>query len=259
MKLIRVIPSLLIKDNILVKGKQFKEHKYVGDVFNAVKIFSEKRAHEIQLLDISARKKNTIIDINLIQKIRSEIFVPLSVGGGINNIEQISSLINEGVEKVVLNSCNYENTKLIEEAANKFGSQSVVVSIDVKKNAEGEYLIYSNNALNKINIDFKSFVKNCESMGAGEILLTSVAYEGQQKGIDTQLYLEVENLTNIPIVASGGVGSIEDITNLFDTTNLNAITCGAHFVFYGKRNAVLINYPSHDEIETLMQKYEKNN
>ena len=257
MKLIRIIPSLLIKDNILVKGKQFKEHKYVGDVFNAVKIFSEKRAHEIQLLDITARTKNRIIDIDLIKKIRSEIFVPLSVGGGINNIDDISLLINEGVEKVVLNSCNYENEKLIEGAANKFGSQSIVVSIDVKKSEEGEYLIYSNNASKIIDIDFKSFVKNCESMGAGEILLTSIAHEGEQKGIDTKLYLEVENLTNIPIIASGGVGSVEDIINFFDSTNLNAITCGAHFVFYGKRNAVLINYPTQDEIETLMQKYEK--
>ena len=102
-KLIRIIPSLLINDDYLVKGKNFNNHKYIGDIFNAVKIFSDKKVHEIQLLDISARKKKKCIDINLIKKIRSEIFVPLAVGGGIENLDQISELINEGVEKIILN------------------------------------------------------------------------------------------------------------------------------------------------------------
>ena len=132
-KLIRIIPNLLIKDDYLVKGKQFKDHKYVGDIFNAVKIFSEKKVHEIQILDISARKSLKCIDFNLIKKIRTEIFVPLAVGGGIKDIDQVSAIINEGVEKVIINSENFSNKNLVEKIAKKFGSQSAVVSIDVKK------------------------------------------------------------------------------------------------------------------------------
>ena len=256
MKLIRIIPSLLIENNSLVKGKNFKDHKYVGDIFNAVKIFSEKGAHEIQLLDISARKNNKIIDLDLIKKIRGEIFVPLSVGGGINNINDISSLINEGVEKVVLNSCIYENIKLIEEAANKYGSQSIIISIDVKKNKNGNYSVYSNNATKKTDVLLESFVKKIESVGAGEILLTSIDAEGLQEGVDIDLYTKIENLIDIPIIASGGIGNLNHMINFFDITNCSSVACGSLFVFYGKRNAVLVNYPTQKEIEFLMEKYE---
>ena len=152
-KLIRIIPSLLINDDYLVKGKNFNNHKYIGDIFNAVKIFSDKKVHEIQLLDISSRKKKKCIDINLFKKIRSEIFVPLAVGGGIENLDQISELINEGVEKIILNSAIFNNVNLIAETSNKFGSQSVVVSLDVKK-INNEYVVFSNNGTKAENINF---------------------------------------------------------------------------------------------------------
>ena len=117
MKLIRIIPILLIKDNLLVKGEEFKNHNYVGDVYNAVKIFSEKKYHEIILLDISARKKNCIFDINLIKKIKNEIFIPLTIGGGIETVEQASSVIDQGVEKISLNSIINKNPQIIEKIA----------------------------------------------------------------------------------------------------------------------------------------------
>lgn len=254
-KLIRIIPNLLVKDDYLVKGKQFKDHKYVGDIFNAVKIFSEKKVHEIQILDISARKKNKCIDLNLIKKIRTEIFVPLAVGGGIKNIDEVSTIINEGVEKVIINSENFSNNNLIEKISQKFGSQSVVVSIDVKK-IDTEYKIMSNNGEKIENYDLVDFIKDVQNKGAGEIILTSVENEGLKNGLNLELYKLVEDHVNVPLIANGGVGSIEDITNFFDNSSFAAVACGTLFVFFGSRNAVLINYPEKKSIEEIMLKYE---
>ena len=254
-KLIRIIPSLLINDNYLVKGRQFKDHKYVGDIFNAVKIFSEKKVHEIQILDISARKKNKCIDVNLIKKIRSEIFVPLAVGGGIKSIDQASIIINEGVEKVIINTENFNNRNLIEQIAKKFGSQSAVVSIDVKR-INNEFKITSNNSETIENYNLVDFINDIQDMGAGEIILTSVDHEGLKKGLNLDLYRYVEDNVKIPLIANGGVSSTKDIIDFFDNTSFTAVACGALFVFFGERNAVLINYPDQRSIEMIMSKYE---
>ena len=254
-KLIRIIPSLLINDNYLVKGRQFKDHKYVGDIFNAVKIFSEKKVHEIQILDISARKKNKCIDVNLIKKIRSEIFVPLAVGGGIKSIDQASIIINEGVEKVIINTENFNNRNLIEQIAKKFGSQSAVVSIDVKR-INNEFKITSNNSETIENYNLVDFINDIQDMGAGEIILTSVDHEGLKKGLNLDLYRYVEDNVKIPLIANGGVSSTKDIIDFFDNTSFSAVACGALFVFFGERNAVLINYPDQRSIEMIMSKYE---
>ena len=254
-KLIRIIPSLLIKDGYLVKGTKFENHKYVGDVYNAVKIFSEKKVHEIQLLDISARNKSKCIDIELIQKIRKEIFVPLSVGGGIENLDQVSKIINEGVEKVIINSINFEGKNLIEEIANKFGSQSVIVSVDVKK-VDNIYRVFSNNGKIKKDIDLFEYLKQIQNSGAGEIILTSIDREGTKSGLDFDLYSIVEKYVDIPLIAHGGINSIENIINFFDNFSFSAVSCGKIFVFYGSRDAVLINYPDEVSIEKIMSKYE---
>ncbi len=254
-KLIRIIPNLLVKDDYLVKGKQFKNHKYVGDIFNAVKIFSEKKVHEIQILDISARKKKRCIDINLIKKIRSEIFVPLAVGGGIKTIDEVSAIINEGVEKVIINSENFSNKNLIQKIAKKFGSQSVVVSIDVKK-IFNEYKIMSNNGEKIENYNLIDFINEIQNRGAGEIILTSIENEGLKNGLDLDLYNFVEDYVKIPLIANGGASSLNDITNFFDNSSFSAVACGSLFVFFGNRNAVLINYPNKKSIETIMSKYE---
>jgi len=254
-KLIRIIPSLLIKDDYLVKGKKFKDHKYVGDIFNAVKIFSEKKVHEIQILDISARNKGKCIDINLIKKIRTEIFVPLAVGGGIKSIDQASSIINEGVEKVIINSQNFLNSNLIQEIAKKFGSQSTVVSIDVKK-IENKFKIISNNGERIENYELLDFIKNIQDEGAGEIILTSIDNEGLKNGLNFDLYKFVENHVKVPLIANGGTSSLENITNFFDNFSFGAVACGTLFVFFGNRDAVLINYPDQRTIEKIMSKYE---
>ncbi len=254
-KLIRIIPSLLIKDGYLVKGTKFENHVYVGDIYNAVKIFSEKKVHEIQILDISARDKSKCIDIELIKKIRKEIFVPLSVGGGFNSLDQVSKIINEGVEKVIINSINFENKNLIKDIANKFGSQSVIVSIDVKK-INNNYKIFSNNGKIQRDNNLIEYLKYIQESGAGEIILTSIDREGTKLGLDLDLYKAVEKYINIPLIANGGASNIDNIINFFDKHSFSAVSCGKIFVFYGNRDAVLINYPDEVSIEKIMNKYE---
>jgi len=255
MKLIRIIPSLLIKSGFLVKGEQFKNHNYIGDIYNAVKIFSEKGAHEIILLDIESRFYKKFIDLNLIKKIKNEIFVPLTVGGGIDNIEQVSALIYEGVEKVCLNSALKDNRKILSKISNKFGSQSVVVCVDVKKDEEN-YSVWFDNGKTKSNYSLKEYLKNLEDEGAGEIILTSIDKEGLRNGFDINLYKQFDNLLNIPIIAQGGAGQINDFIKIFDETDICAVISGASFVYYGSRKAVLINYPSKEKLEELMRSYE---
>ncbi len=255
MKLIRIMPSLLIKSGFLIKGEQFQNHKYVGDIYNAVKIFSAKGAHEIILLDIESRFFNKFIDLNLIKKIKNEIFVPLTVGGGIDNIDQVSALINEGVEKVCLNSVLKDDVKILSKISNKFGSQSVVASVDVKKDESG-YSVWFNNGKTKSNYSIKEYLKILENEGAGEVILTAIDNEGLRNGFDINLYKQFDNLLNIPIIAQGGAGQISDFIKLFDETDICAAISGASFVYYGSRKAILINYPSKEKLEELMRSYE---
>ena len=255
MKLIRIIPSLLVKNNFLVKGENFSNHQYVGDVYNAVKIFSDKGAHEIILLDIEATNKNKSFNIDLIKKIKNEIFIPLTVGGGIRDVDQVTKVINEGVEKVCLNSVLNAGYSILSKIANKFGSQSLVVSLDVKKTND-EYSIFFNNGTVKSKYVLKEYLKVLQNEGVGEILLTSIDNEGLRKGFDLNLYKEVDNQVSIPIIANGGAQGEQSFQKIFDETNISSASGGSCFVYYGERKAVLINYPSNKVINNLMERYE---
>lgn len=255
MKLIRIIPILLTNKNFLLKGENFVNHKYIGDVYNAVKIFSEKNAHELILLDIFAYKENRTIDLNLIKKIKKEIFMPLTVGGGFRKAEEVDAFINEGVEKICLNSILKNEIGVIEKIANKFGSQSVVASVDVRK-IDNEYRIFYENGTKQSEKNLNSYLKDLENMGVGEIILTSIDNEGTREDYDLKLYQMVDKNINIPIIANGGAKNIESYENLFKNTNLSSCAAGANFVFFGERKAVLINYPTSEQIENLFLKYE---
>lgn len=256
MKLIRIIPSLLVKDNFLVKGENFENHNYIGDVYNAVKIFSEKKAHELIILDISSRKKKSTFDIDLIKKIKKEIFIPLTIGGGINELDQVSKIINEGVEKICLNSNLEENLNLVSLIANKFGSQSVIASIDVKK-IKNDYFIFYENGKKQSEKNLKKYVKDLQNAGCGEIILTSIDKEGTRTGFDIDLYKLIQNEVPLPIIAHGGASGTSSFDELFEKTNISSASAGSAFVYFGKRKAVLINYPEKKEIDLIMGKYEK--
>jgi cyclase len=248
MKRIRVIPALLIQKKGLVKSIQFKDHKYVGDPINAVKIFNEKEVDEIVVLDISATSEKRPPDINQIQEIASEAFMPLGYGGGITTLEEIKTLISAGVEKVILNTAAFYHSELITEAAKYVGSQSIVVSIDVKKNFFGKYKLHINNGTKNTGIDPVEYAKKMENAGAGELLLNSIEKDGTFGGYDISLIELISSAVNIPVVAIGGAASVNDFA-LAVQHGASAVSAGSMFVFQRPHRAVLISYPSQKELK----------
>lgn len=245
---IRVIPSLLIQRGGLVKSVRFKDHKYVGDPINAVKIFNDKEVDEIALLDISATAEKRPPDIARIREIASEAFMPLGYGGGITTLEEIKALITAGVEKVILNSSAFANPGLITEGAKYVGSQSIVVSMDVKKNMWGKYKVYVRNGSKNTDLDPVAYARQVENAGAGEIVLNSIDRDGTFEGYDTELIGLVCSQVHIPVVALGGASSVEDFTRAVDR-GASAVSAGSLFVFQRPHKAVLISYPSQADLK----------
>jgi cyclase len=254
-KRIRVIPVLLIKNQGLVKSVQFKNHKYVVDPINAVKIFNEKEVDELAILDISASAEHRPPDISKIAEIAGEAFMPLSYGGGISTVEEVKQLLFSGIEKVVLNKSAHLKPELITEIANSFGSQSVMASIDVKKNFLGRYKVYTDNGSNNTGLDPVEFAKQCETKGAGEILLNSIARDGTYKGYDLELLKAISTAVNIPVVACGGAGTIEDFRMAILEGKASAVSAGSMFVFQRPHNAVLISYPKQIDLKQKLYQY----
>jgi imidazole glycerol-phosphate synthase subunit HisF len=248
LKRIRIIPVLLIKGDGLVKSVQFKNHKYVGDPINAVKIFNDKEVDELAILDITATARGKGPDIKKIAEIASEAFMPLSYGGGITSLDQVKEVMRNGIEKVVLNKSAHERPGLITEISNAFGAQAMVVSIDVKKNLWGKYKVFIDNGTKNTGLDPVDFAKQCEERGAGEILLNSIERDGTYKGYDINLLQMVAGAVNIPIVACGGAGSLEDFKAAVKEGKASAVSAGSMFVFQRPHNAVLISYPTQKQL-----------
>lgn len=248
MKRIRIIPVLLMKNGGLVKSKQFRDHRYVGDPINAVKIFNDKEADELTILDISATASASGPDINRIAEIASEAFMPLSYGGGITALEQVRQLFYYGVEKIVLNKALHTHPDLVKSIAGNFGVQSVVASIDVKKNIWGKYKVFTDNGSKNTGLDPVDFARQSELKGAGEILLNSIERDGTYKGYDTELLYQVSTAVNIPVIACGGASSLKDLKAAIEKGKASAVSAGSMFVFQRPHNAVLITYPSAAEL-----------
>ncbi|NOS55725.1 MAG: imidazole glycerol phosphate synthase subunit HisF [Cyclobacteriaceae bacterium] len=248
MKRVRVIPALLIQNGGLVKSLKFKDHKYVGDPINAVKIFNEKEVDEIVVLDISATAQKRPPDISAIREIASEAFMPLGYGGGITKLDEIKELIASGVEKVILNTISFEYPQLVKEAANYVGSQSIVVSIDSKKNLWGKHSVYVRNGSKNTRIDPVEYAQQMEKAGAGELLLNAIDRDGTFLGYDADLINLVSSAVNIPVVAIGGAASVADFA-LAVKAGASAVSAGSLFVFQRPHRAVLISYPDQKELK----------
>lgn len=250
----RVIPVLLLKNGGLVKGTNFKNHKYVGDPINAVKIFNEKEADELVFLDISATANNKEPNFSLIKDIASEAFMPFAYGGGVKRIEHFEKLFNLGVEKVVINSEAFLNPSLIKDASSIAGSQSVVVSIDVKTGWFGGHEVYIKNGTISTKTSPVDFAKKAQDFGAGELIVCSIDKEGTGNGYDLNLLKKVAESVEIPVVASGGAGKTSDFCDALKIGKASAVAAGNLFVFWGKHKAVLITYPEISEIENQLKK-----
>ena len=253
MSRIRVIPVLLLADGGMVKTHQFAKPRYLGDPINAVKIYNEKMVDELIILDIEATRRGRI-DFDWIEDIVSEGFMPIAYGGGIRTTEQCKELFGRGIEKVVINTAACELPVLIAEAAERFGSQSVVVSIDARRNLWGKPRAYVHGGRKDTGLSPVEFSKKACALGAGEIMLTSIAREGTFEGYDIELLRAVTGSVGIPVVANGGAGSIADFTRAVVDGGCSAVAAGSMFVFAGKGEGVLITYPSEHELEEQLWK-----
>lgn len=239
----RIIPCLLVHNKGLVKTVKFKDAKYVGDPINAVKIFNEKEADELMVLDIDATVENKEPDYKMIEHLATECRMPLCYGGGIKTVEQATIIFNLGVEKIALSSAAIENPQLVANIAKEVGNQSVVVIIDVKKKMFGGYDIYTHNGTKKTKLDLENLINKLQSLGVGEIVINSIDNDGVMNGYDLSLIEKIKPLINVPMTVLGGAGSLNDIKTLIKKFGIIGCAVGSLFVFKGKYKAVLINYP----------------
>jgi cyclase len=247
----RVIPVLLLKERGLVKGQQFKNHKYVGDPLNVVKIFNEKEVDELVFLDISATNENRGPDFDLLADIASEAFMPFAYGGGVKTVKQVERLFSIGVEKAIINTAAFLDVKFVKESVVVAGSQSIVVSMDIKKSLLGSDEVYVNNGKINTKLDPVTYAKKMQDLGVGELIVNSVDREGTSKGYDIKLLETVSNAVEIPVIGLGGAGCLQDLADAKNQTNVSGLAAGDLFVFHGKHKAVLITYPKYLELEKL--------
>lgn len=244
----RIIPTLLLEDGMMVKTTKFQKPRYLGDIVNAVRIFNNKGVDELCILDISATRNFTTPGLELLHDIATEAFMPLSYGGGICSIDQVKELFRSGFEKIIFNTALIRNPGLIKNAVSYAGSQSVVVSIDAKSELFGRYACYIEDGKSRVNKTPAEMARYAERLGAGEILLTGINNEGEMKGYDIKLVRSVADAVDIPVIANGGAGSIEDIRKVLEEGHADAAAAGSMFVYYGRNRAVLITVPSEEEL-----------
>jgi len=249
----RVIPLLLLRNLGLVKSVKFKNHRYIGDPINAVKIFNDKKADELVFLDINAAKENRCISVEFVHRVGDEANMPFAVGGGIKTIENIRDILNYGAEKVIINSAAHEDPDFIKRAADSFGSSTITVCIDIKKRILGKEKIYLPGSGKEIHEDPVSFAQKMEEYGVGEIIIQSIDKDGTYEGYDLELTKKISVSVTIPVIALGGAGQYSHFKDAVNIGRASAVAAGSIFVFHGPRKAVLISYPSKQEIKEIFE------
>lgn len=251
----RIIPCLLVRDKGLVKTTKFKDARYLGDPMNAVRIFNEKEADELMILDIDATVQGRGPDFKMIEHWAEECRMPLCYGGGITTAEQAQQIFALGVEKIALSYGAISNPSLVTELAEKVGSQSVVVVLDVKKKFLGGYEVYTHNGTKNTGKSPFDLIEKFQELGAGEIVVNNVDADGMMKGYDFSLMQKAREATTLPLTGLGGAGSLDDIGALISKFGIIGASAGSIFVFKGKLKAVLINYPNFAEKDALVKNY----
>lgn len=245
----RVIPLLLLRDGGVYKGVRFRHHAYVGDPINTVKLFNDKQADELCVLDISATLESRPPDFELLEVMAGEAFMPLSYGGGLDRIEYVDRILALGFEKVVVNTAAATKPSFLSEIASRHGSQSVVVSMDIRRRVWDRYEVFVRSGTKRVDgLTPVDFARRSEALGAGEILVNAMDRDGALTGYDTRLIRMVAGSVGVPVVAAGGARNIDDFKAAREA-GASAVAAGAMFVFHGPHRAVLISYPDVDEIE----------
>ncbi|MCU1762139.1 AglZ/HisF2 family acetamidino modification protein [Pseudomonas sp. 14P_8.1_Bac3] len=249
----RIIPCLLIQDSGLVKTVRFKDAKYVGDPINAVKIFNEKEADELIVIDIDATVNGAEPNYKQIANLAAECRMPLCYGGGIRTAEQAKKIIALGVEKVAISSAALENPGLISQIAEEIGSQSVVVVLDYKPRLLSKnYDVWTHNGKRNTKRNVLDVALEVEKLGAGEIVLNSIEHDGRMKGYDISLARKLRETVQIPITILGGAGSLDDMRSVVAACGVVGVAAGSFFVFKGPYRAVLISYPTTQQKDDLI-------
>ena len=250
----RVIPVLLLKGQGLVKSKQFKNHRYIGDPVNAVRIFNDLQADELIFLDILATKEKRTISTDFVKNVGEEANMPFAVGGGINSINQIREILHAGAEKVVLNTGAIHHPEFVRQAADMFGSSTITVCIDVKKKFLGTEQVWTVGASKATGKSPVSVAVEMEKQGAGELIIQSIENDGMMQGYDIPLIRKISEAVTIPVVALGGAGTKIDFKQAIDEGYASAVAAGSMFVYHGPRNAVLVNYPTPEQLSELFMR-----
>lgn len=244
----RIIPVLLLKDLAVVKSVQFRNHKYIGDPINAVRLFNDLEADELVFLDITASKRNRLISLDFVRAVGEESQMPFCVGGGITTLENIKTILAAGAEKVVLNTCAGRNPDFVKAASDEFGSSTIVVCIDVKRTlfgVERTWIVGGSRATRFSPLDF---AKLMEEKGAGELIVQSIEKDGTMEGYDLDLIRSISQAVSIPVVALGGAGRNEDLVDGYRYGFANGLAAGSLFVYQDRRRGVLINYPEKRDV-----------
>jgi cyclase len=241
----RIIPVLLLEDGGLVKTVRFREARYVGDPINAVRIFNDKQVDELVLLDIRATRDGRSPDWDAVAEITSEAFMPVAYGGGIGDVATATRLIQSGVEKVVVNAAAVERPADVAAIADRLGSSTLVVSIDASRRPDGTYEVVTHSATKRPGIDVRAHAESMARLGAGELFLNSVDRDGMMEGYDQDLVHGVTRVVDIPVIACGGAGSLDDMVAAIRESGAAAAAAGSLFVFHGRHRAVLITYPTY--------------
>lgn len=249
----RIIPCLLVKNGGLVKTVEFAQPKYVGDPINAVRIFNEKEADELIVLDIDATVQGREPDYQMIKNLAAECRMPLCYGGGVKSVEHFKKIISLGVEKVAISAAAVSDPGLVSKAAKVVGNQSVVVILDAKKRRlSSKYEVYTHNGLKATGLLIAEYARKMETLGAGEIIVNAIHCDGVMAGYDYKLIEQVRATVSVPLTILGGAGSLGDVSNLIGRFGLIGAAAGSLFVLKGKYRAVLINYPTQAKKDALV-------
>lgn len=251
MRRTRVIPVLLLRDGGLVKTVRFREPVYVGDPINTVKIFNDKEVDELAFLDIAATPSGRPPDFDLVAQVASEAFMPLAYGGGVRSVDDIRRITACGVEKVIINSRAAEDPGFVRDAAERFGSSTIVVSVDVRRDVVGRLRVYSHGGRRSTVRAAVEYAGEMERMGAGELLLTSIDRDGTGSGFDLGLVGEVAGAVNIPVIACGGASGVADFAEAV-RVGASAVAAGSMFVFQGRHRAILVSFPTEAELRASL-------
>jgi cyclase len=249
----RIIPCLLLHGASLVKTEKFNKFKYIGDPLNTCRIFNELEVDEMAILDIRASKEGKEPNYKILKELASECFMPLSYGGGINNIKQAEKIFSIGYEKIVINSAAIKNPNLIKEISKIYGNQSIIVSIDIKQNIFKQYEVYCNSGTINTKKNPKDWALEVQKMGAGEILLTNISREGTWSGFDTEIVKKISEALEIPVIAHGGAGTVKDIIEVVKEGKASAVALGSMVVFQKKGMGVLVNFPHSEALNEILK------